>query len=120
MTNPTREQILRAHKALTGLCNLVEVHAGYRPDEYAQNILKALPSKPQPTVADVGWDNKKHRFAVAEHPDYGEVIMLQSDLTTGQIRILLNDYGEFHMPYASPQNLTPTGKRYTLTEVQDD
>lgn len=120
MSTPTREQILAAHYATERLVLLAtSITESPAVKDYREMILKALPSKPQPTVADVGWDNKKHRFAVAEHPDYGEVIMLQSDLTTGQIRILLNDYGEFHMPYASPQNLTPTGKRYTLTEVQE-
>ncbi|OFK68826.1 hypothetical protein HMPREF2806_05815 [Corynebacterium sp. HMSC076G08] len=115
MPNPTRQEIIEAYDALEKLCQrLPATRAAKEP------ILRALPPKPHPTMADVGWDNEKHRFAEAEHPDYGEVIMLQSDLTTGQVRILLNDYGEFHMPYASPQNLTPTGKRYTLTEVHDE
>lgn len=122
MTNPTRQEIIDAHKALESL--LIAVSGGTSLGPFAitsmsYDIRAALPPKPLPTMADVGWDNEKHRFAVAEHSDYGEVIMLQSDLTTGQVRILLNDYGEFHMPYASPQNLTPTGKRYTLTEVQE-
>ncbi|OFN19021.1 hypothetical protein HMPREF2604_05190 [Corynebacterium sp. HMSC055A01] len=122
MTNPTRQEIIDAHKALESL--LIAVSGGTSLGPFAitsmsYDIRAALPPKPRPTMADVGWDNEKHRFAVAEHSDYGEVIMLQSDLTTGQVRILLNDYGEFHMPYASPQNLTPTGKRYTLTEVQE-
>lgn len=124
MTELNREQIEAAHYAVERLARLarkpgiVPLNEGVVED-YQEMILKALPPKPRLTVADVGWDNEKHRFAVAEHSDYGEVIMLQSDLTTGQVRILLNDYGEFHMPYASPQNLTPTGKRYTLTEVQE-
>lgn len=120
MTNPTRKQIEAAYFATEQLVLLATaVRESPAVKDYREMILKVLPPKPQPTVADVGWDNEKHRFAEAEHPDYGEVIMLQRDLNTGRVRILLNDYGEFHMPYALPQNLTPTGRRYTLTEVQD-
>lgn len=124
MTNPTRDQIIEAHEALLELSGLAEELAVTEVEtrqawKYHASILKALPPKPRPTMADVGWDNEKHRFAEAEHPDYGEVIMLQRDLNTGRVRVLLNDYGEFHMPYALPQNLTPTGRRYTLTEVQE-
>lgn len=119
MTTPTRQEIIDAYKALEELYDWALEWAGTRAHSRYGAILAALPPKPQPTVADVGWDNEKHRFAEAEHPDYGEVLMLQSDLNTGQVRILLNAYGEFQMLYASPQNLTPTGKRYTLTEVQE-
>ena len=124
MTNPTRQEIIDAHTALENLSDLAFIGADSVNKEALANIWKdeikrVVPPKPRPTMADVGWDNEKHRFAVAEHPDYGEVIMLQGDLNTGRVRILLNDYGEFHMPYALPQNLTPTGRRYTLTEVQE-
>ena len=124
MSQPTRQEIIDAHEALEKLKD----RALYAADFFGpvdacllwkSEILKALPPCPQPTMADIEWDNEKHRFAEAEHPDYGEVIMLQRDLNTGRVRILLNDYGEFHMPYALPQNLTPTGRRYTLTEVQE-
>lgn len=124
MSNPTRQEIIDAHEALLELSGLAEELAVTEVEvrqawKYHAYILAALPPKPRPTMADVGWDNEKHRFAEAEHPDYGEVIMLQRDLNTGRVRILLNDYGEFQMLYASPQNLTPTGGRYTLTEVQE-
>ena len=117
MTNPTRKQILTAHKALTGLCNLVEVHAGYRPDEYAQNILKALPPKPQPTMAEVEWDDELHYLTEAEHVEWGTVIMLRYERGFDRIQVFRtgtpNKFG-----FASLASLTPTGKRYTLTEVQ--
>lgn len=119
MTNPTRQEIIDAYKALEELYDWALEWAGTRAHSRYGAIRDVLPPKPQPTMADVGWDNEKHRFAEAEHPDYGEVLMLQSDLNTGQVRVLLNAYGEFQMLYVSPQNLTPTGKRYTLTEVQE-
>ena len=123
MTNPTHQEIIDAHEALEELyyaaCAL-NLHGSHdTEEEWHSAILKVLPPKPRPTMADVEWDNEKHRFAEAEHHDYGEVLMLQSDLNTGQVRVLLNAYGEFQMLYVSPQNLTPTGKRYTLTEVQE-
>lgn len=119
MSIPTRKQIHDAYDALETLTNTC-IHGGDLAEELQELVLRALPPKPHPTMADVEWDNEKHRFAEAEHPDYGKVIMLQRDLNTGRVRVLLTDYGEFHMPYALPQNLTPTGRRYTLTEVQDD
>ncbi len=70
-------------------------------------------------MAEVEWDNDKHRFAEAEHPDHGEVIMLNVSELSGKVRIFFNQYGEFYMGYTSPENLTPTGRRYTLTEVQE-
>lgn len=115
MPNPTRQQIINAHEELEKLCQRLPATRAAK-----ETILRALPPKPQPTMAEVEWDGDKHRLAEAEHSDYGEVIMLNRSLNTGNVRILLNEYGEFRMAYALPQNLTPTGKRYTLTEITND
>ncbi|WP_411708114.1 hypothetical protein ACLI1L_000794 [Corynebacterium sp. LaCa117] len=114
MTNPTRQEILDAHEELEKLCNRLP---GTRRAK--MTILAALPPKPQPTMAEVEWDADKHRFAEAENPDHGEVIMLNVSQISGKVRIFFNQYGEFYLGYASPENLTPTGRRYTLTEVQE-
>lgn len=114
MTEPTRQEIIYAHKALTGLCNLVEVHAGYRPDEYAQNILKALPPKPRPTMADIEWDNDVHYLAEAERAGWGKVTMLWVS-TIGNISVI----GDGLVRDVRAEDLIPTGRRYTLTEVQE-
>lgn len=112
MTNPTRQEILDAHEELEKLCNRLP---GTRRAK--MTILAALPPKPRPTMAEVEWDDDEHYLAEAEHPEFGKVIMLG-----------LNAYSmiDFFAPerYASrfkdthPANLTPTGKRYTLTEVE--
>lgn len=119
MTNPTRDQILRAYTALTGMCELVERRAGYRPDEYAQNILKALPPKPRPTMAEVEWDDDEHYLAEAEHADWGTMTMLKPMRTYPQIKCLSTKGGDYCIVYPSTEDLTPTGRRYTLTEVQE-
>lgn len=123
MTTPNRDQIIRAHEALERLERAVwkgsenEYEEMYH-SEAKDIILSILPPKPAPTMADIEWNDDKHYLAEAEHPDYGKVIMLG-----------LNSYSliDFFAPerYSSrfkdapPEILTPTGKRYTLTEVQE-
>ncbi|OFT33352.1 hypothetical protein HMPREF3169_07820 [Corynebacterium sp. HMSC08C04] len=116
MRNPTRQEILDAQLAR----QWAEWNKSYEvssPEiQAAANFI--LANTPAPTMAEVEWDNDKHRFAEAEHPDHGEVIMLNVSQRSDKVRIVFNQYGEFYMGYTSPENLTPTGRRYTLTEVQ--
>lgn len=119
MTTPTREQILRAHTALTNMCEIVERRAGYRPTEYERDILAALPPKPQPTMADVEWDDDEHYLAEATHPVYETVLMLGQD-SDDAIEFLALNRADSKTVWGQPRDLTPTGRRYTLTEVQDD
>lgn len=70
------------------------------------------------TMADVEWDDEKHYLAEAEHDVYGQVIMLGLD-AGGLIEFIIPSRRDFRCDTDSPGNLTPTGKRYTLTEVQD-
>lgn len=116
MTNPTRQEIIDAYEALETLCARV-------PEEtpaYAMKslILSALPPRPQPTMADVEWDEKAHQLAKAEHEIYGPVTMIKPT-SLGSILCVLpsEDGGEAF--YATPAKLTPTGRRYTLTEAQE-
>lgn len=125
MTNPTRQEIIDAHEALSDLTYLADKYITStlggldETRKLRQSILAALPPKPQPTMAEVEWDDEKHYLAEAEQCKYGKVIMLGLD-ETGFIEFFIprlseNRYGRVH-----PDTLTPTGKRYTLTEVQDD
>lgn len=123
MPNPTRQEIIDAHEALSNLAAFASRYAEDMVEmnqtlDWNETIKAALPPKPQPTMAEVEWDNDKHRFAEAEHPDHGDVIMLNVSELSGKVRIFFNQYGEFYLGYASPENLTPTGLRYTLTEVE--
>lgn len=124
MSQPTHEEIIDAYDALDRLAHLAESFALYtsrgrdETRELRQTILDALPSKPQPTMAEVEWDDDKHYLAEAEHPDYGKVIMLGMNFFFGRIRIMSAKEKDALWHLAHPESLTPTGKLYTLTEVQ--
>lgn len=122
MTNPTRQEIIRAYGTLSFLWDCLEVgwKLGASTIESSKsNIEKVLPPRPQPTMAEVEWDNSKHHFAEAIHPNLGQVIMLSKNVDTGDIFCDFYTYGEQYFAQLNPKNLTPTGKRYTLTEVQE-
>ena len=109
MSNPTRQEIIEAHEALEALSKR---SLGTRYVEMA--ILKALPPRPQPTMAEIEWDDDLHYLAEAEFDGYGPSIMLW-ETTSNCISVIT---GGLVRP-ALPEDLTPTGKRYTLTEVQE-
>lgn len=117
MTNPTRQEIIEAHRALTHLSVLASDRSTTSAMIHEKIVRSCLPPIPRPTMADVEWDDDKHYLAEAEHPDFGKVIMLGLNA-----RSLI----DFFAPkrYSSrfkevpPEDLTPTGRRYTLTEVQ--
>lgn len=121
MANPTRKEIIDAHEALLELSDLAEELAVTEVEarqawKYHASILKVLPPKPRPTMADVEWDDHKHYMAEAE---VGEIklIMLRPDLV-GWIRCFDPESSKV-MPAIEPEDVTPTGRRYTLTEVQE-
>lgn len=117
MPNPTRKEIIYAHDGLDILCERADKSAP--SDVLKKYILAALPPKPQPTMAEVEWDDELHYLAEAEHSAWGKVIMLNKAFTSGDIRALINEDGAISIGCITPKYLTPTGKRYTLTEVQE-
>ena len=124
MTNPTRQEIIDAHDALTHLINggIACTYTRAAKEgvyECEKLIRKFLPPKPQPTMAEVEWDDELHYLAEAEHPAQGRVIMLFQSPNTGNIFFMYPNGGVQHVVYCRPCNLTPTGKRYALTEVQE-
>lgn len=124
MPNPTRQEIIDAHEALIELCRLAEELAVTEVQDrqawkYHASIRAALPPKPKPTMAEVEWDDEKHYLAEAESARFGKVIMLSESWTSTQIDILVNNDQGIGFQLESPEDLTPTGKRYTLTEVQE-
>jgi len=114
MTNPTRQEIIDAHEALE---KVYERLPGTRYAKMA--ILAALPPKPRPTMAEIEWDDDKHYLAEAEDESCSSVIMLQQSKETGNIQAILKGTIKSYLIYQRPEHLTPTGKRYTLTEVQE-
>lgn len=125
MSNLTRQEIINAHEALSSLNHLADNYisfvlgGGDETKELCQTILAALPPRPQTTMAEVEWDDDKHYLAEAEHPAQGRVIMLFQSPNTGNIFFMYPNGGVQHVVYCRPCNLTPTGKRYALTEVQE-
>ncbi|MDK8241687.1 hypothetical protein [Corynebacterium coyleae] len=72
-----------------------------------------LATTTKPTMADINWDDEKHRLAGATTRDGDRVAMLwHDDIDTGNI---ITDFGEYAREW-----LTPNGKRYKLVEVTDD
>lgn len=119
MPNPTRQEIIDAHDALGELRALAESNPP-RHDTHAEklegHIFAALPPLPQPTMAEVEWDDDKHYLAEAEHIDWGKVVMLAPAENTRTIRCALQNDEVISIVFCTPGNLTLTGKRYTLTE----
>ncbi|CQD13379.1 hypothetical protein [Corynebacterium striatum] len=118
MSNPTRQEIIDAYQELDMLLGFYDDRNPYRVPECRRIIEKALPPRPQPTMAEVEWDDEKYYLAEAEAPKLGKVAMLRK--TGGLIEFIMKPYTPQTKGAIWPEKLTPTGKRYTLTEVQDD
>lgn len=111
---PTRQEILEAHEALEKLCQRLPATRAAK-----ETILRALPPLPRLTMAEIEWDDDKHYLAEAEHPDQGKVIMLFQTAITENIFIDFHKDGERHLIFSPPEHLTPTGRRYDLTELAE-
>ena len=61
-SKPTHEEIIAAHEALEKLCDRLPATRSAK-----ESILRALPPKPQLTMAEVEWDDDKHYLAEAKH-----------------------------------------------------
>ena len=117
MPNPTRKEIIYAHDGLDILCERADKSA---PSDVLKNyILKALPPLPRPTMAEVEWDDDKHYLAEAEQAGRRTVVMIKPMRESHQIKCLSLYDGGGCIVYPSAETLTPTGRRYTLTEVQE-
>lgn len=119
--NPTRQEIIDAHKALETFAAHGYMSAMDRKDEDATHereeaIRKLLPPIPRPTMNEVEWDDEKHYLAEADHRTWGKIIMLFKNVETGNIFVNFQENGEQHFIYCTPESLTPTGRRYVLQE----
>lgn len=124
MSNPTRQEIINAHEALIELCRLAEELAVTEVQDrqawkYHASIRAALPPRPQPTMAEVEWDDDKHYLAEVENRIWGRGVMLYLDGERDTILCQFQQEGEPYTLQCELDTLTPTGKRYTLTEVQE-
>ena len=117
MTNPTHQEIIAAHEALDTLCRETGVFTPVNALKWL--ILKALPPKPHPTMAEIEWNDDEHFLAEAEDESCSSVIMLQQSKETGNIQAILKGTIKSYLIYQRPEHLTPTGRRYTPTEVEE-
>lgn len=113
MSNPTRQEIIDAHDALTSLLKIASSKSTASAIINERVVRAALPPKPQPTMAEIEWDDDKHYLAEATHPANGTVLMLGQDIDY----VYVIREGCVWPEY--PEALTLTGRRYTLTEVQE-
>ncbi len=120
MPNPTRQEIIDAHNALDLLYK--------RAAEVAPNsalktyVLEALPPRPQPTMAEIEWDDDKHYLAEAEvrtESEGGVKVVMLNPTPSRQVLCLHRAYSTPGAYRVSPAHLTPTGKRYALMEIQE-
>lgn len=118
MPNPTRQEIINAYSALDDLRDNALEWEGVKAQKQYHAVLKILPPIPQPTMAEVEWDDELHYLAEAEHPAWGKVIMLNYDADRAKIQYICYEKPG-RTGFASPKNLTPTGYQCTLTEVQE-
>ena len=123
MPNPTRQEIVDAYTAVTTLARLAEEFTPVRVEEHKEindlhlAVRAALPTKPKPTMAEVEWDDKKHYLAEAESEIGVKVVMLSQNRDF--IRCIQPPNAGDVVIGVPSEDLTPTGRRYTPTEVQE-
>ena len=124
MPKPTRQEIIEAQLARQWAEQVQQTDAEYerKGRRYSGDPMRAaaayiLSHTPAPTMAEVEWDDEKHRFGEAEHPLWRTVIMLEP-AEGKMIEVFIPHLREFRYRIARRETLTPTGKRYTLTEVE--
>ena len=123
MPNPTRQEIVDAYTAVTTLARLAEEFTPVRVEEHKEindlhlSVRAALPTKPKPTMAEVEWDDKKHYLAEAESEIGVKVVMLSQNRDF--IRCIQPPNAGDVVIGVPSEDLTPTGRRYTPTEVQE-
>lgn len=122
MTNPSRQEIIEAHDALNRLYQRL-LHDKDTDvialDTAIKAIVRLLPPKPQTTMADVVWDDEKHFLAEAKTANGLLVAMLRKDQDQWISCIRVGTSPALRTRTEFEGYLTPTGKRYTLTEVHD-
>lgn len=114
-----KADIINAHSALdklqhTALKTTTDSFEKHGINAFVEVIRIALPPKPVPTMADIEWNDEKHFLAEAEHSEYGKVIMLGD----GHLHTFVIDTRDnvTKTAYVDSARLTPTGRRYTISD----
>ncbi|MCG7243800.1 hypothetical protein [Corynebacterium sp. ACRPS] len=119
--NFTRQEIIEAHQVVKDYIEHeldvahteADIKEALRRDEL---LLKFLPPLPRPTMAEIEWDDDKHYLAEAEHCSLGKVVMLSKICGGEEIYYIRQGFKGELLTFASPDKLTPTGRRYVLQE----
>lgn len=123
MSNPTRQEVIDAYTAVTTLARLAEEFTPVRVEEHKEindlhlAVRAALPPRPRPTMAEIEWDDDKHYLAEAESESGVKVVMLSQNRDF--IRCIQPPNAGDVVIGVPSEDLTPTGRRYTPTEVQE-
>lgn len=117
MINPTHQEIIDAQLARQWAEWNKSCEVSSPEIQAAANFILAHTTPP--TMAEIEWDDDEHYLAEAERVDGAKVAMLKPMRLYPQIKCLAFDGGDFCIDYPDPDDLIPTGKRYTLTEVQE-
>lgn len=114
-SKPTRQDIIDAHDALEELCDRLPATRAAKLD-----ILKALPPRPKPTMAEIDWDDSQHYLAEAEHEMHGPVVMLTEEKYTKTIQCAFYNGHFVNVLFCAPEYLTPTGRHYLPKRMQTE
>ena len=117
MTHPTRQEIIEAQLARQWAEWNKSCEVSSPEIQAAANFI--LANTPTPSMAEVEWDDDKHYLAEAEHLQFGKVIMLYKNPAADSIEVIYKNQDGITPSITYPGALTPTGRRYTLTEVQE-
>lgn len=117
MSEPTRQEVIDAYRELYMLLGFYQDRNPERAPKTREVIENVLPPCPRPTMNEIEWDDDEHFLAEAEHPDWGKVVMLRESALIIFVQPIEKRMGDIHV--ARVEELTPTGRRYTLTEVQE-
>ncbi|MCG7247476.1 hypothetical protein MHK03_05995 [Corynebacterium simulans] len=120
MPNPTRQEIIEAQLARQWAEQVQQTDAEYerKGRRYSGDPMRAaaayiLSHTPAPTMAEVEWDDDKHYLAEAETNGVKVVMLAQH----GDVIRCIQPPNAGGIVVGLPrQELTPTGRRYTLTE----
>lgn len=110
MTSPTRQEIIDSYEALDMLCEKAGEDTSVKA--LRSLILSSLPPQPNPTMAEIEWDDDKHFLAEALHPKYGKVAMRYISLNEEWIEIMVWGGEEVCYRTVKPEELEPTGRHY--------
>lgn len=117
MSNLTRKEIIEAHTALETLTDTC-IHNNEQAEELRELVLRVLPPRPNPTMAEIVWNGDEHHLAEALHPKYGKVAMLDIGIEKEWILIMYWDEDEDEADYCTVglADLEPTGRHYFRTD----